>query len=175
MFARPGSVAAWELPARWRIRPRRALSAALLLLLGATSAALCVVLPLERDRSASEWVVHGVTLGMTEREVRTYFSDGPHGTWSTAVGCDGPGLQWFRKDLLTTARWARFEFRNGALVEMRVRGAHEPYGPLAEATPTAVREQYENLSGSEIALIDRSCAEHRAEADQIASVAGARR
>jgi hypothetical protein len=168
--ARPGPVAAGQFPSRWRIPPRHALSVALLLL-GVTVSALCVALPLKRDRSPSDWIVHGVALGMTEREVQTYFTDGPHGTWSAAIGCSGPGLQWFRKDSLTTARFARFEFRDGALVAMRLRGGHEPHGPPAEATATAVREQHENLVGSEIAMIDRSCVEHRVEADEIARAA----
>lgn len=152
----------------------------------ATSAALfafaltfivvCVALPLaKRGRGPSEWVVHGVALGMSEREVRAYFVDGPHGRWSVTAGCSGPGLEWFRKDGRTPARYARFEFRDGALVSMRVRGDHEPYGPPAEATATAVRKQHVNAAGSEIAIIDRTCVEHRAEAEAIASMANARR
>jgi hypothetical protein len=168
--ARPGPAAAGEFPWRRSIRPRHVLSAALFLL-AVTVTALCVALPLERNRSPSDWIVHGVALGMTEREVQTYFIDGPHGTWSATIGCSGPGLQWFRNNPLATARYARFEFRNGALVAMRVRGAHEPHGPPAEATATAVRAQHENLAGSEIALIDRGCVEHRAEADLIALAA----
>jgi hypothetical protein len=165
-----GSVAARELRSCWRIAPRHAVGVALLLL-GVTFAGLGVALPLRGDRGTSEWIVHGVALGMTEREVQTYFTDGLHGTWSDAVGCSGPGLEWRPKDSLSTVRWARFEFRDGALVSMLLRGSHEPHGPLAEATSTAVRGQ----RGSEIWLIDRSCVAHRAEADQIAWIANARR
>jgi hypothetical protein len=172
--ARPGCVAAGEFPSHWRMAPRHALGVALCLL-GVTFTALCVALPLRRDRSPSDWILHGVALGMTEREVQTYFTDGPHGTWSPAVGCSGPALDWSRKDSLGTARWARFEFRNGALVAMRLRGGHEPHGPPAEATRIAVRRQRENLAGSEIAIIDRSCVEHRAEADEIAWAANGSR
>lgn len=139
-----------------------------------TFTSLCVALPLAKKTCASDWIVHGVALGMSEREVRAYFADGPHGTWSTALGCSGPGLEWLRKDGRTPARWARFEFRDGALVALRVRGEHELPGPPAEATATAVRRQHANSTGSEIVVIDRACVEHRAEAEQIAWVASSR-
>jgi hypothetical protein len=141
-----------------------------------TFTVVCVALPLAgRGRGSSEWIVHGVALGMSEREVRAYFVDGPSGSWSVASGCSGPGLQWVRKGRRTPVRYARFEFRDGALVSMRVRSDHEPYGLPAEATATAVRKQHEDAAGSEIAIIDRTCVEHRAEAEEIAWMANARR
>lgn len=162
-----------------QMRPRLpeipAMSAALFAFV-LTVTGLCVVLPLaRRGPRSSDWIVHGVALGMSEREVRTYFVDAAHGTWSLVAGCSGPGLEWFRRDPQAPARWARFEFRDGVLVAMRVRGEHEPYGPPVEATATAVRKQHQNAAGSEVALIDRACVEHRAEAEQLARLASMRR
>jgi len=143
-----------------------------------TFTGLCVALPLtKRGAVAPEWVVHGVALGMTEREVQAYFADGPRGAWSAVPGCSGPGLEWFRKDARSPARWARFEFRDDVLVYMKLRTGHEPKAPAAEATATAARKQHDGAAGAEIAMIDRRCVAHRAEAEQIAWVAagGARR
>jgi len=158
---------------RLRLPALCAMSAALFAF-ALTLTALCALPLARRTRGSSDWIVHGVALGMSEREVRTYFVDGAHGRWSAVLGCSGPGLEWSRKDEQVAARWARFEFRNGALVAMRVRGEHEPHGPAVEATATSVRKQRENATGSEIALLDRTCPEHRVEAELLARLAGAR-
>ncbi|HXX68658.1 MAG TPA: hypothetical protein VEK07_15830 [Polyangiaceae bacterium] len=164
----------WRLWPRLRLRVPYATSAALSAF-ALTFTALCALPLAVRSPASSDWIVHGVVLGMSEREVRTYFVDGGHGTWSAIIGCSGPGLEWLRKDNRAAARWARFEFRNGVLVAMRVRGEHERQGPAVEATATSVRKQHENAMGSEIALIDRTCPEHRVEAELLARLAGARR
>jgi len=145
-----------------------ALAAAAGGLLFALVVAGCLVsLSLLHVRSAPSWRERGVTLGMSEREVQSAFTDGPAGAWSRELACGGVALEWTRVVPQAATRWARFEFHDGLLVAIRLQ-VEEASTARVEQSVTAVRQERPFRGGTEITILTRSCATHAAEAEQIA-------
>lgn len=163
-------------PAPQEVEPRRGVLQILvlgLLVLGTVASALYTGLYLTGGlHDPRDWVVEGVSLGMTPAEVKANFKEGAHGDWLDKTGCDGLAYEWKRKTEgpapASGITWARMEFHDGLLVAYRVKLDHHTRKRLVEVMSAAVREERATPEGETITILSRSCPSHQAEAEQLA-------
>jgi hypothetical protein len=121
--------------------------------------------------SQGDWSERGVSLGMSESQVRNSFVDAAAGEWTQTTACGGPSLEWTRKKPGVPTRWARFEMHDGLVAAMRVHSDGQAGAPRARQGAFAVRRDRLYDGGTATTILARGVPTYAAEAEQIARLA----
>jgi hypothetical protein len=113
----------------------------------------------------------GVSLGMSEAQVRSSFIDARAGDWTRTTACGGPSLEWTRATAGVPTRWARFELHDGWVAAIRIHEDGQGHIPRVEQTPSAIRRDRLYQGGIATTIIARGPAVYAAEVDQISRLA----